>query len=101
MRPRNDCEDILTRGDNMNTRKSRRISKNLRATMPGLVFTLNLWFGAPCGQAQQIACGQTINSSISSAGQTNAYTFNANAGETVTILALGQSLNAAADIYSP
>ncbi len=85
----------------MNTGRSRRISKNLRTTVSGLAFTLNLLLGPHCSQAQQIACGQTINSSIASAGQTNTYTFNANAGETVDVLSLGQSLNAVADVYSP
>ncbi len=52
-------------------------------------------------QSQPLACGQTANSSLSSAGQTNDYTFDANAGEVVTILVLGQTINAVADVYDP
>ena len=86
---------------NMNTRISRRNSKNLRTTVSGLASTLFLLLGPLCSQAQQIGCGRTINSSIGFAGQTDTYTFTAKAGETVTILALGQSLNAVGDVYSP
>ena len=66
-----------------------------------LVLGFNLWLGLCCGKAQQIACGQTINSTLGSAGQTNLYTFDANAGESVTIFALGQSVDAVAEVYSP
>jgi len=66
-----------------------------------LAFTLNLLLGPLVGQAQQIACGQTLTNTINSPGQTNTYTFDGNAGEVVDILVLGQSLNAAADVYDP
>jgi len=66
-----------------------------------LAFALNLLLGSLGGQAQQIACGQTITDTINSPGQTNTYTFDANAGENVTLLALSQSMNAVADVYSP
>ena len=85
----------------MKTNRYQRISNNARGAMAGLALTFALLPGPVWGQAQQIACGQTINSSIASAAQTVSYTFSANAGEVVTILALGQALNAVADIYSP
>src|SRR6266404_6826129 len=85
----------------MKTRGSRRSSIQPRTTLLKLAFTLNLLLGPRVGQAQQIACGQTITNSINSPGQTNTYTFVANAGESVTLLALGQSMNAVADVYSP
>src|SRR5437773_243938 len=86
----------------MKTQSSRRGSIQLRTTLLGLAFTLHLLLSPVGGQAeQQIACGQTITSSINSPGQTNTYTFDANAGESVTLLALGQSMNAVAEVYSP
>jgi len=85
----------------MKIRVSRRSSIQLRTTLLKLAFTLDLLLGPLVGQAQQIACGQTITNSINSPGQTNTYTFVANAGESVTLLALGQSMNAVADVYSP
>src|SRR5713226_5170579 len=85
----------------MKTRVYQRGSTQLRATALGLGFSLSLLLGPPGGQAQQIACGQTITNTINSPEQTTTYTFLANAGESVTILALGQSMNAAADLYSP
>lgn len=66
-----------------------------------LVLGFNLWVGLFCGQAEQIACGQTINSTLRSAGQTDLYTFDANAGESVTIVALGQSIDVVTEVYSP
>ena len=66
-----------------------------------LALGLHLWL-APFGvQAQQIACGQTITNTISSPGQTTIYTFDANAGEMLDILALGQNFNATAEVYGP
>ncbi len=50
---------------------------------------------------QPLACGQTIGSTLSSAAQTNAYSFNANAGDVVTILVLGQTINAVAEVHDP
>src|SRR6266403_3255788 len=85
----------------MKTRVSRRGSIQLRTTLLKLAFTLNLLLGPLVGQAQQIACGQTITDTINSPGQTNTYTFVANAGESVTLLALGQPMNAVADVYGP
>ncbi len=85
----------------MKTQASRRGSIQLRTTLLQLVFGLHLLLGPLGGQAQQIACGQTITDTINSPGQTNTYTFDANAGESVTLLALGQSMNAVADVYSP
>src|SRR6266704_1174191 len=86
----------------MKTQASRRGSIQLRTTLLGLAVTLHLLLSPVGGQAeQQIACGQTITSSINSPGQTNTYTFDANAGESVTLLALGQSMSAVADVYSP
>jgi hypothetical protein len=85
----------------MKTRASRRGSIQLRTTLLQLAFGLQLLVGPAVGQTQQIACGQTITSAINSPGQTNTYTFDANAGERVTLLALGQSMNAVADVYDP
>src|SRR6266403_80512 len=85
----------------MKTQASRRGSIQLRTTLLQLVFGLHLLLGPPGGQAQQITCGQTITSGINSPAQTNSYTFVANAGESVTLLALGQSMNAVADVYGP
>ena len=85
----------------MKTQASPRGSIQLRTTLLQLVFGLHLLLGPPGGQAQQIACGQTITDTINSPGQTNTYTFDANAGESVTLLALGQSMSAVADVYSP
>jgi hypothetical protein len=62
---------------------------------------LHLLLGPVSGQAHELACGQTSTNTISSAGQTNSYTFVATAGETVTLLGLGQSMNAVAEVYSP
>jgi len=85
----------------MKTGKLRRGLSQLRTTLWGLAFTLSLLLGSLCSQAQQIACGQTISGSISSGGETDTYTFNANAGDTVTILTLGQTINSVADVYNP
>src|SRR2546425_8309377 len=85
----------------MKTQASRRGSIQLRTTFLELAFALPLLLGSLGGQAQQIACGQTITDTINSPGQTNTYTFAANAGENVTLLALSQSMNAVADVYSP
>ncbi len=85
----------------MKTRVSRRSSIQLCTTLLKLAFTLNLLLGPLVSQAQNIACGQTITNTINSPGQTNTYTFDANAGEVVEILVLGQPLNAAADVYDP
>src|SRR5439155_24657823 len=85
----------------MKMQASRRGSIQLRTILLELAFALNLLLGSLDGQAQQIACGQTITDTINSPGQTNAYTFAANAGESVTLLALSQSMNAVADVYSP
>src|SRR6266478_269725 len=85
----------------MKTQASRRGSIQLRTTLLQLVFGLHLLLGPPGGQAQQITCGQTITSGINSPAQTNTYTFVANAGESVTLLALGQSMSAVAELYSP
>ena len=85
----------------MKTRASRRGSIQLRTTLLGLAFALPLLLGPLSNQAQEIACAQTITDTINSPGQTNAYTFAANAGESVTLLALSQSMNAVADVYSP
>ncbi len=52
-------------------------------------------------QTQPIACGQTIQGAITSPGQINRYAFSASAGVAVTVLALGQSFNAVADVYNP
>src|SRR6185369_3698432 len=49
------------------------------ATLLGAVLLLSLLPGMSYVRAQQISCGQTIGGSISSAGQTNSYTFDANA----------------------
>src|SRR5258705_8299161 len=84
----------------MKTRVSRPGSIQLRTTRLKLAFTLNLLLGPLVGQAQQIPCGQNITDTINSAGQTNTYTFVANDGERVSLLALGQSMNAVADVYS-
>src|ERR1043166_1970960 len=85
----------------MKTQASRRGSIQLRTILLELAFALPLLLGSLGGQAQQIACGQTISSALTSPGQTNTFTFVANAGESVTLLALGQSINAVADLYSP
>ena len=85
----------------MKTRASRRGSIQLRTTLLGLAFALPLSLGPLSNQAQEIACAQTISGTINSPGQTNTYTFLANAGESVTLLALGQSMSAVADVYSP
>jgi hypothetical protein len=85
----------------MKMRISRTGLIQLRATSLGLVFALNLLPGPLVGQAQQIACGQTFANSINSPGQTNTYSFLADAGESVSLLVLGQSMNAVADVYSP
>src|SRR6266403_1639428 len=85
----------------MKTRASRRGSIQLRTTLLGLAFALPLLLGPLSNQAQEIACAQTISGTINSPGQTNTYTFLANAGESVTLLALGQSMSAVADVYSP
>src|SRR6266567_7347823 len=82
----------------MKTQASRRGSIQLRTTLLGLAFAL---LGPLSNQAQEIACAQTISGTINSPGQTNTYTFVANAGESVTLLALGQSMSAVADVYSP
>ena len=85
----------------MKTRMSRRRPIQLRTALLELAFMLGFLLGPLGGQAQQIACGQTISSALTSPGQTNTYTFFANAGESVTLLALGQSVNAVADVYNP
>src|SRR6266700_1516986 len=82
----------------MKTQASRRGSIQLRTTLLGLAFAL---LGPLSNQAQEIACAQTISGTINSPGQTNTYTFVANAGESVTLLALGQSMSSVADVYSP
>jgi len=97
----NNCETHYERGVTMKTRVSQRRSIQLRTALLKLAFTFNLLLGPLAGQAQQIACGQTIANSINSPGQTNTYTFVANAGESVTLLALGQSMSAVAELYSP
>jgi len=85
----------------MKTQASRRGSIQLRTTLLGLAFALPLLLGPLSNQAQEIACAQTISGTINSPGQTNTYTFVANAGESVTLLALGQSMSAVADVYGP
>lgn len=67
----------------------------------GLALSPGVALLPPCAQGQQIACGQTVTGNLTAAGQTNTYTFSASAGEAVTILALGDSFNVVADIYSP
>ena len=68
-------------------------------TLVGLALSAGL---APlCAQGQQIACGQTVTDNLTTAGQTNAYTFNATAGEAVTLLTVGESINVVADVYGP
>src|SRR5262245_52377014 len=63
---------------------------------------LSLWLAPLACQAQQITCGQTITNSISSAGQTTVYTFDANAGETFDVLALGQGdFKPTIEVYGP
>jgi hypothetical protein len=76
------------RGVKMKTRTSRRGSNQLRTTLLQLVFAFNLLLGPSGAQADQIACGQTITGTISSAGQTDTYGFEANAGETLDILVI-------------
>jgi hypothetical protein len=66
-----------------------------------LSLAVGLWLGPLGSQAQQIACGQTITNTINSPGQTTLYTFDANAGETLDVLALGQNFNATAEVYGP
>ncbi len=66
-----------------------------------MAFSLPLLLNPFCSQAQPIACGQTITNTLTSAGQTVTYTFEANAGETLDILALGQGVNVAADVFAP
>src|SRR5882724_311157 len=85
----------------MKTQASRRGSIQLRTTLLGLAFALPLLLGPLSNEAQEIACAQTISGNINASGQTNTYTFVANAGERVTLLALGQSMSAVADVYSP
>src|SRR5436190_24339363 len=85
----------------MKTRVSWRGSIQLRTTLLELAFAIHLLVGPLVGQAQQIACGQTITNTINSPCQTNTHTFVANAGESVTLLVLGQPMNAVADVYSP
>src|SRR6266853_1650067 len=85
----------------MKTRVSPRSSIQLRTTLLKLAFTLDLLLGPLVGQAQQIACGQTITNSINSPGQTNSYTFVGNPGETVVINAAGSNFTAAAFVAGP
>ena len=66
-----------------------------------LALGLQLWLAPLGSQAQQLACGQTITNTINSPGQTTLYTFDANAGETFDVLALGQNFNATAEVYGP
>ena len=78
----------------------RRGPKPPRLRFLEIGFTIALVAGPVCGQAQtEIACGQTISGSLLEAGQTNSYTFSANAGEAVAILTLGQSFNAVAEVF--
>src|SRR5215831_12797804 len=72
-----------------------------RTAMMELAFGLSLLLGPLYGPAQEIACGQIISNTIGSAEQTISYTFEANAGETFDILALGQNFNATADVEDP
>jgi hypothetical protein len=69
----------------------------------GLALSLGAGLAPFCAQGQQIACGQTVTGNLTAAGQTNTYTFNANAGEVVTLLASSSvtNWNAMADIFSP
>src|SRR5439155_321327 len=88
----------------MKMQASRRGSIQLRTIPLQLAFALHLLLGPLDGQAQQIACGQTITDTINSPGQTNTYTFAANAGETVTIIATngaGSNLTPAAFLAGP
>src|SRR5262245_4890680 len=78
--------------------KERRFSPQSRA---GWIVSLILLLLRCCTQAEPIACGQTINSSLSSAGESKTYTFDAAAGETVDVLTLSQDFSAVADVIAP
>lgn len=94
-------ETMRARGGQVKTLTCRLKPKHLPTALWGLAFGLSLWQAPLCSQAQSITCGQTITSAISSPEQTTAYTFDAQAGETFDVLVLGQSFNAAADVYDP
>ena len=51
--------------------------------------------------AQEIACGQTITNRLSIAGQTDTYTFTADAGQAILIGAIATTFNCVADVYDP
>jgi hypothetical protein len=69
----------------------------------GLIFALGGGVAPVWAQAQQISCGQTATGNLAFTGQTDAYTFDAVAGEAVDIFVLPQTtnMNAVADLYDP
>ena len=62
---------------------------------------IGLTLAALHARGAAIGCGQTVGGNLSSAGQTNSYTFNANAGEIVTVLMLGPTFSPVAEVYNP
>jgi hypothetical protein len=79
----------------------RRRAHSACPTLWGIGFWLLLLTGPLYAQEQQIGCGQTATGNLNSAGQINTYAFNANDGESVTLLMLSQTFSSTADVYDP